>query len=234
MIGKWSGTPLRTFLERIGADTTAQLCRLRMRRRLLRGHGHADRAASADASWRSSLSDEILPRKYGYPFKIRVPTKLGFKNPKFVTTIYVTNHAAARLLDRSRLQLVQRDLSMRRAPSNAPIAVMAKAPRPGRVKTRLVPPLTAHEAAALSAAFLRDVTENIREAGSAAPIRGYRRLCAGGAARRCSTASAPRHAAGAGRRFAIDVPPGVHGFGRSSAACGDVAAGDGAMARRAW
>jgi len=32
-----------------------------------------------------------LPRKYGYPFKIRIPTKLGFKNPKFVTTIYVTN-----------------------------------------------------------------------------------------------------------------------------------------------
>ena len=30
-------------------------------------------------------------RKYGYPFKIRIPTKLGFKNPKFVTTIYVTD-----------------------------------------------------------------------------------------------------------------------------------------------
>ena len=26
-----------------------------------------------------------------YPFKIRIPIKLGFKNPKFVTTIYVTN-----------------------------------------------------------------------------------------------------------------------------------------------
>ena len=25
------------------------------------------------------------------PFKIRMPTKLGFKNPKWVTTIYVTN-----------------------------------------------------------------------------------------------------------------------------------------------
>jgi DMSO/TMAO reductase YedYZ molybdopterin-dependent catalytic subunit len=37
------------------------------------------------------LSDEILPQKYGFPFKIRVPTKLGFKNPKFVTTIFVTN-----------------------------------------------------------------------------------------------------------------------------------------------
>jgi DMSO/TMAO reductase YedYZ molybdopterin-dependent catalytic subunit len=32
-----------------------------------------------------------LPTKYGYPFKIRMPTKLGFKNPKFVTAIYVTN-----------------------------------------------------------------------------------------------------------------------------------------------
>ncbi|HEX4259495.1 MAG TPA: molybdopterin-dependent oxidoreductase [Acetobacteraceae bacterium] len=38
------------------------------------------------------LPDEILPQRYGYPFKIRIPTKLGFKNPKFVTTIWVTNN----------------------------------------------------------------------------------------------------------------------------------------------
>ena len=38
-----------------------------------------------------SLSDQTLPMKYGFPFKIRIPTKLGFKNPKFVTTIYVTD-----------------------------------------------------------------------------------------------------------------------------------------------
>jgi DMSO/TMAO reductase YedYZ molybdopterin-dependent catalytic subunit len=37
------------------------------------------------------FADEILPVKYGYPFKVRVPTKLGFKNPTWVTTIYVTN-----------------------------------------------------------------------------------------------------------------------------------------------
>ena len=29
--------------------------------------------------------------KYGYPVKISIPTKLGFKNPKFVTEIFVTN-----------------------------------------------------------------------------------------------------------------------------------------------
>ena len=29
--------------------------------------------------------------KYGFPVKIRIPTKLGFKNPKFVAEISVTN-----------------------------------------------------------------------------------------------------------------------------------------------
>jgi uncharacterized protein len=53
------------------------------------------------------------------------------------------------------------------------IAVMAKAPQPGRSKTRLVPPLTPEQAAALSAAFLRDITENIAAAGLMAPIHGY-------------------------------------------------------------
>ena len=32
-----------------------------------------------------------LEAEFGSPFKIRVPTKLGFKNPKFVTTLFVTD-----------------------------------------------------------------------------------------------------------------------------------------------
>jgi glycosyltransferase A (GT-A) superfamily protein (DUF2064 family) len=52
------------------------------------------------------------------------------------------------------------------------IGVMAKAPRAGRSKTRLCPPLLAEQAAALSVAFLRDTTENIVAASRAAPIRG--------------------------------------------------------------
>ncbi|TMH40928.1 MAG: molybdopterin-binding protein [Betaproteobacteria bacterium] len=35
--------------------------------------------------------DEILPPKYGYPMKLRIPTKLGFKNPKHITAMFVTN-----------------------------------------------------------------------------------------------------------------------------------------------
>jgi hypothetical protein len=40
--------------------------------------------------------------------------------------------------------------------SKCALAVMAKAPRPGTVKTRLSPPLTAEQAAALNICFLKD------------------------------------------------------------------------------
>jgi len=90
MIGKWTGTPLRTFFERIGADTTARYVGFEC------ADGYYESMDMATALHPQTimafkLSDEILPRKYGYPFKIRVPTKLGFKNPKFVTTMFVTN-----------------------------------------------------------------------------------------------------------------------------------------------
>ena len=32
-----------------------------------------------------------MPAPNGFPLKIRVPTKLGFKNPKHVRAIFVTN-----------------------------------------------------------------------------------------------------------------------------------------------
>ena len=41
------------------------------------------------------------------------------------------------------------------------LAVMAKAPRAGKVKTRLAPPLTPEKSAALNICFLRDTTDNI-------------------------------------------------------------------------
>jgi uncharacterized protein len=52
------------------------------------------------------------------------------------------------------------------------MAVMAKAPQVGHTKTRLSPPLDPAGAAALSAAFLRDITENIATAAREAPIVG--------------------------------------------------------------
>jgi len=56
------------------------------------------------------------------------------------------------------------------------LAVMAKAPRAGKVKTRLAPPLTLEESAALNICFLKDTTNNIAgvaEKGGAAGLICY-------------------------------------------------------------
>src|SRR5580698_10551229 len=93
------------------------------------------------------------------------------------------------------------------------IGVMAKAPRPGFSKTRLCPPLRPEQAAALSAAFLRDITENIALAARQAPISGYIAYAPAG-----QEALFDGHLA-AGTELvladgAIDAPSGVQGFGK--------------------
>jgi rSAM/selenodomain-associated transferase 1 len=60
--------------------------------------------------------------------------------------------------------------------SECALAVMAKAPRSGKVKTRLAPPLTLDQSAAINICFLRDTTENIAAvaaSGLAAGIISY-------------------------------------------------------------
>ena len=49
---------------------------------------------------------------------------------------------------------------------------MAKAPLAGEVKTRLVPPLTSAEAAALNVCFLRDMAANVAEVTAAGRVDG--------------------------------------------------------------
>src|SRR6476620_2548204 len=50
------------------------------------------------------------------------------------------------------------------------LAVMTKAPQAGRVKTRLVPPLTPEEAAELNKCFLRDTAVAISSVCSRRPV----------------------------------------------------------------
>ncbi|HEX3350289.1 MAG TPA: molybdopterin-dependent oxidoreductase [Acetobacteraceae bacterium] len=90
MIGKWGGIPLGDFLRRVGADTSAGYVGFEC----ADGYYEAldmPTALHPQTFLALTFADQTLPRKYGFPFKIRVPTKLGFKNPKWVTTIYVTN-----------------------------------------------------------------------------------------------------------------------------------------------
>ena len=90
MIGKWSGPPFRTFLERIGADTTARYIGFTCADGYYEGLDMPT-ALHPQTIMAMSLSDKVLPPEFGFPFKLRIPTKLGFKNPKWITSITVTN-----------------------------------------------------------------------------------------------------------------------------------------------
>lgn len=53
------------------------------------------------------------------------------------------------------------------------LAIMAKAPRMGEVKTRLVPPLNPEEAARLNGCFLRDLASNIALVCADSAVQGF-------------------------------------------------------------
>src|SRR2546422_1752357 len=53
------------------------------------------------------------------------------------------------------------------------VAIMAKAPKPGEVKTRLCPPLSPEEAADLYDCFLRDKVAQVRTLGGAAGVIAF-------------------------------------------------------------
>ena len=89
-IGKWSGVRFSDFLERVGADTTAKYVGFQCADDY---YGSIDMPTALHPQTQISLryGDELLPPKYGFPMKLRVPTKLGFKNPKHIVAMFVTN-----------------------------------------------------------------------------------------------------------------------------------------------
>ena len=89
-IGKWGGVRFSDFLSRIGADTSARYI----------GFKCADdyytsidmpTALHPQTLLTLTYDGQTLPPKYGFPMKLRMPTKLGYKNPKHVRAIFVTD-----------------------------------------------------------------------------------------------------------------------------------------------
>jgi DMSO/TMAO reductase YedYZ molybdopterin-dependent catalytic subunit len=89
-IGKWSGVPLKLFLERIGADTSAKYVAFR-----------APDGYSSSIDMPTALHPQTilatqydgapLPLEFGFPARLKTPLKLGFKQPKLITSLEVTN-----------------------------------------------------------------------------------------------------------------------------------------------
>jgi DMSO/TMAO reductase YedYZ molybdopterin-dependent catalytic subunit len=89
-IGSWQGAQLSDFLKRIGADTRAKYIWFKC------AEGYTNTidmptAMHPQTQMTFKFDNKILPRAYGFPMKIRMPTKLGYKNPKYVVAMEVTN-----------------------------------------------------------------------------------------------------------------------------------------------
>src|SRR6185312_11532093 len=92
-IGSWQGVQLSEFLKRLGADTRAKYVWFQC------AEGYSNTidmptALHPQTQLTFKFDNQILPRKYGFPMKCRIPTKLGFKNPKYITAMYVQNNDA--------------------------------------------------------------------------------------------------------------------------------------------
>lgn len=89
-VGEWSGVRLGTFLDLIGADSRARYVGFKC------ADGYYSSIDMATARHPQTIlaldfGGEALPREYGYPMRLRMPTKLGFKNPKHIAALFVTN-----------------------------------------------------------------------------------------------------------------------------------------------
>ncbi len=89
-IGKWGGVAFGSFLRNVGADLHARYV----------GFKCADdyftsidmpTALHPQTVLALTYDGQPLPPKYGFPMKLRMPTKLGYKNPKHIQAIFVTN-----------------------------------------------------------------------------------------------------------------------------------------------
>lgn len=89
-IGKWGGVPFAGFLRRVGADTSAKYVGFVCADDY---YTSIDMATALHPQTLLALTwdGQALPAKYGFPMKLRMPTKLGYKNPKHVQAIFVTN-----------------------------------------------------------------------------------------------------------------------------------------------
>jgi len=89
-IGKWGGVPFATFLRRIGADTTAKYIGFKCADDYYQSIDMPT-ALHPQTLLTLTYDGQTLPRQYGFPMKLRMPTKLGYKNPKHITALFVTN-----------------------------------------------------------------------------------------------------------------------------------------------
>lgn len=90
VIGQWGGVPLGDFLRRVGADLT---CRYVSFQCADGYYSSIDMPSALQPQTILALTflGAPLTPPFGAPVRLRIPTKLGFKNPKSIVQLAVTN-----------------------------------------------------------------------------------------------------------------------------------------------
>jgi DMSO/TMAO reductase YedYZ molybdopterin-dependent catalytic subunit len=89
-IGEWTGVPMKMFLESIGADTTAKYVGFRCADGY-RGSIDMATALHPQTQLTTRYAGEPIDKFSGFPIRLKAPTKLGFKQPKQILAIEITN-----------------------------------------------------------------------------------------------------------------------------------------------
>lgn len=89
-IGRWGGVRFAHVLAHAGADTSAKYVAFHCADNYSTSIDMPT-ALHAQTLLTLTYDGQILPPKYGFPMKLRMPTKLGYKNPKHIVAITVTN-----------------------------------------------------------------------------------------------------------------------------------------------
>jgi DMSO/TMAO reductase YedYZ molybdopterin-dependent catalytic subunit len=90
VIGQWGGVRLSEFLRHVGADTTCKYVSFQC------ADGYyssidMESALHPQTILALSFLNAPLTPPFGAPVRLRIPTKLGFKNPKSLVQLAVTN-----------------------------------------------------------------------------------------------------------------------------------------------
>jgi DMSO/TMAO reductase YedYZ molybdopterin-dependent catalytic subunit len=89
-IGRFGGARLSDFLRMVGADTTARFITVRC------ADDYYESLDMPTALHPQSLLcyemyDQPLTREHGAPLRLSIPTKIGYKQAKYITSLNVTN-----------------------------------------------------------------------------------------------------------------------------------------------
>ncbi len=90
VIGQWGGVRLSDFLQRVGADTTCKYVSFKCADGY---YSSIDMASALHPQTILALDflNAPLTPPFGAPVRLRIPTKLGFKNPKSIVYLNVGN-----------------------------------------------------------------------------------------------------------------------------------------------